>query len=94
MKAVLEERGINIQTQKGEQIQTILRNHDDFKNEQLKIIRFLEEKGYRAIFLPKFHPELNLIERVWAQAKQYTKAHCKYNIIYLRRNVNPGLDTV
>ena len=75
MKAVLEERGINTQTLKGEQMQTILRNHDDFKNEQLKIIRFLEEKGYRALFLPKVHPELNPIERVWAQAKQYTKAH-------------------
>ena len=94
MKAVLEERGINTQTLKGEQMRTILRNHDDFKNEQPKIIRFLEEKGHRALFLPKFHPELNPIERVWAQAKQYTKAYCKYNIISLRRNVNPGLDTV
>ena len=28
--------------------------------------------------LPKFHPELNPIERVWAQSKTYTKAHYKY----------------
>ena len=33
MKKVLEERGINTATLKGEQMRTILANHDDFKNE-------------------------------------------------------------
>ena len=76
MKAVLEERGINTQHLKGEQMQIILRNHDDFKNEQPKIIHLLQEEGYTAMFLAKFHPELNPIEHAWGQAKQYMKAYC------------------
>ena len=44
--------------------------------------------------IPKFHCELNPIERVWAQAKQYIKAYCKYNIVSLRNTVIPALETV
>ncbi len=44
--------------------------------------------------LPKFHCELNPIERVWAQSKQYSKAYCKYNIRSLRNSVHPALDSV
>ena len=44
--------------------------------------------------LPKFHCELNPIERVWAQSKRYTKAYCKYNIQSLRNNIILALDTV
>ena len=44
--------------------------------------------------LPKYHCELNPIERAWAQAKRYTKAYCKYSIISLRNNIVPALDTV
>ena len=42
------------------------------------------------IFLPKFHS----IERVWAQAKRYTKAYCKYNLLSLRKNIPLGLQSV
>ena len=52
MKTVLEEQGINTQHLKGEQIRIIPRNHDDFKNEQPKIILLLQEEGHTAIFLP------------------------------------------
>ena len=45
-------------------------------------------------FLPKFHPELNPIERVWAQSKKYTRAHCKYSLPSLRKNASPALDSV
>ena len=43
--------------------------------------------------LPKYHCELNPIERVWAQAKRYTKAYCNYGIVSLRKNVNPALES-
>ncbi len=35
-------------------------------------MHFLEDKGHTAYFLPKFHCELNPIERVWGQAKRYS----------------------
>ena len=37
---------------------------------------------------------MNPIERVWAQAKRYTKAYCKYNIQSLRNTIIPSLDSV
>ena len=37
--------------------------------------------------LPKFHCELNPIERVWAQAKRYAQAYGKYSIKSLRNTV-------
>ena len=49
---------------------------------------------YMIPMIPKFHCELNPIERVWAQAKRYAKAHCKYNIQSLRNVIIPSLDVV
>jgi transposase len=66
----------------------------DFKNETSLVEHYLVEKGHIAIFLPKFHPELNPIERVWAQLKRYTKGHCKYSIQSLRKNIPDAYDTV
>ena len=45
-------------------------------------------------FLPKFHPELNPIEQVWAESKKYASAHCKYSLPSLRRTIGPALDSV
>ena len=44
--------------------------------------------------LPKYHCELNPIERVWAQAKRYSRAHCKYNLVSLRKTIIPALESV
>ena len=81
LRVVLEERGINTQGMVGDEMREISGSHADFKNEKSLIERFLvEEKKHIVYFLPKFHPELNPIERVWAQSKKYTRAHCKYNL--------------
>ena len=44
--------------------------------------------------LPKFHCELNPIERCWGQAKLYTKAHTNYTLPRLRNNIPLALDSV
>lgn len=75
-------------------MRTILTNHDDFKNEKPKLCHYLESRGHVALHLPKFHPELNPIERVWAQSKQYTKAYCKYTLPSLCATIPHGLDLV
>ena len=94
MRVVLEERGINTRTLVGDQMREILAQHDDFKNEKSRVEHFLDAKGHTVLFLPKFHPELNPIERVWAQSKRYTKAYCKYNLPSLRKNIPLALDSV
>ena len=38
--------------------------------------------------------QFNPIERVWAQLKRYTKAHCKYSLPSLRKNIPLAYDTV
>ena len=73
----------------------VLGSHPDFKNEKSSIEQFLEdEKGHIVYMLPKFHCELNLIKRVWAQSKRYTKAYGKYSIVSLRKLIIPALAMV
>ena len=45
-------------------------------------------------FLPKFHCELNPIERVWGQSKRYCRAHTNFSLAKLRELLNPALDCV
>ena len=71
-----------------------LASHSDFRDEKTKIEHTLNRHGHACILLPKFHCELNPIERCWAQAKCYTRAYLNYTIAGLRRNVPDGLDTV
>ena len=66
----------------------------DLKNEKCMIEQLLRTNGHIAVFLPKFHPELNPIERVWAQLKRFTKAHCKYSNGSLRKNIPLAYDSV
>lgn len=94
MKIVLEERGISIVGKKGDWMHDTLKKYPDFKNEKSMIEHFLVGKGHIPVFLPKFNPELNPIERVWAQLKRYTKAHCNYSIQSLRKNIPAAYDTV
>lgn len=64
MRKVLEERGVNTVGMVADQMRNILAEHDDFKNEKSLLEHFLIDRGHIPVFLPKFHPELNPIERV------------------------------
>lgn len=80
---VLEERGIRTSMLKLEQLTTILSQHDNFKNEKSSLETMLSGKGHTAIFLPKFHCELNGIEQVWGHSKHITHVYCNYSIVSL-----------
>ena len=71
-----------------------LSQHVDFKFEKSEIEKYLLKNGHIPTFLPKFHPELNPIERVSAQLKRYTRAHCNYSIQSLRQNIPTAFDNV
>ena len=72
----------------------ILANHDDFKNEKNALVTFLERKGHTAIFKPKFHCEMNGIERVWGHSNRVVRANCDYTFDSLRKNVPLALDSI
>ena len=91
---ILEERGINTATLKLEDMKIILSCHDDFKNEKSALHQKLEAKGHTVLFVPKFHCELNGIERVWGHAKRYTRAYCDYKFDSLRSTVPKALDLI
>lgn len=83
---ILKERGINTSRLKLEDMQVILSQHDDFKDEKNALETMLESRGHIAVFLPKFHCELNGIERVWGHSKRTTRAYCDYTITSLCEN--------
>ena len=94
MKIVLKERGVSMAGKNADWMCKELASHSDFKNEKNMVEQFLIEKGHICVFLPKFHPELNPIERVWAQLKHFTKGHCKYTLPSLRKKVPLAYYTV
>lgn len=94
MKAVLQERGVNVTKMKGDEMRQILQNMADFKYEKTKVEHVLLDSGYKAYFIPKFHCELNPIEMVWGQAKKYTRANCNYSFTGLEANLDAAFDSV
>ena len=94
LKVVLEERGVSTVGKGADWMRETLPKHSDFRDEKSMIEGMLVERAHIPCFLPKFHPELNPIERVWAQLKRYTKAHCKYSLPSLRKNIPMSYDSV
>lgn len=71
----------------------------DFVDQKCELIEKLEgsEPGkpqHRVMFYPKFHCELNHIERYWCHSKQYARDNCDYTIKGLRQNVPLALQHV
>ena len=77
MKIVLQEHGFDTEKIKAADMRLILGNHRDF--------------GHRMLYIPKFHCELNPIERVWGAAKCYSRSHCDYSFQGLDKVLIPVL---
>ena len=94
LRTILRERGINTERMLAPDMRTVLSNHEDFINEKTCVEHYMDSRGYCAMFIPKFHCELNTIERVWAQAKRYSKAYSNFTLPKLRQIIHPALDSV
>ena len=62
----------------------LLASQSDFTSEVSALDRVVSSGGHRCLFLPKYHCELNWIERYWGAAKKYARRHCGYTLIALR----------
>ena len=65
----------------------LLASQPDFRSERSGLERVVESGGHRCLFLPKYHCELNWIERYWGAGKKYARRHCGYSLIALRECV-------
>ena len=54
-------------------LEFLLSEQADFKEQQNAIQELVLSRGHFCIFLPKFHPELNFIERYWSRVKWYAR---------------------
>ena len=94
LRTILAERGINTVLMKADNMRTVLSNHDDFRTEKTAVQNYIEKRGHKAFFFPKFHCELNPIERVWGQSKRYCRTYTNFTLVKLRQILNPALDSV
>ena len=66
----------------------------DFKRQKTILREKVESRGYICLYFPKYHCELNAIERNWCHAKKHSKAYANRSITRLRRIVPEALATV
>ena len=77
--------------------QRMFASQQDFKAERSALQHAVETRiivdggmsslRHLCLFLPKFHCELNWIERMWGVSKAYARSHCMYTLQGLRDTV-------
>ena len=67
----------------------VLSQQQDFREQkgQLQEDSEVQAANHLIIFYPKFHCELNFIERFWCAAKWYARENCEYSLEGLRKIV-------
>jgi len=66
----------------------------DFKYEKTKVERLVASCGHQAIFIPKFHCELNPIKSCWCHSKHYTWSHCDHTFPGLLAIIDQSLNSM
>ncbi len=94
LRTILQERGINTEQMLKADMIAVLNSHPDFANQKPWLQEICYEASHLIIFFPKFHPELNWIERYWSIAKAYARANCDYTFETLKSTVPQALDHV
>ncbi len=69
----------------------ILGAEKDFRDQKGRLQEEVENLGHRVLFYPKFHCELNFIERYWCRAKWFARENCGYDFEALKKTVPEAL---
>ena len=72
----------------------LLQSQRDFQEQRGSLQEKVEAAGHSVIFYPKFHCELNFIERFWCAAKYYVRENCTYSIDGLRRTIPAAFKSI
>jgi transposase len=54
----------------------------------------INEVGYKVVFYPSFHCELNYIEYNCIELKRYTHVNCQYNFVELEKPIMEVMDHI
>lgn len=98
LRTILQERGMWQDGMLKAEAATTLAECPDFKHEKTELEKLVSnfatssQVQHSVLFLPKFHCEFNPIELAWAKSKIYTRQHCGYSIVALRKLVPIALD--
>jgi hypothetical protein len=66
----------------------------DFQEQKGMLEEEILAYNHQVIFYPKFHCELNFIERYWCAASYYARENCSYSLKGLRTVLPLALDSV
>jgi transposase len=91
---IAKERGHNITGLKKDQIIQLLANDPDFKNEKNMLEKMTHQRGWKCLFLPKFHCEFNPAELVWANSKRYVRGLGEMNFKQLEKAIPISFTTI
>ena len=64
----------------------------DFEAQKCWLEEIIKKRKHEIIFLPRFHPELNFIERYWGRIKKWLRYHCDETWATLRLSLVKALD--
>ena len=72
----------------------VLGAEKDFRDQKGHLQEEVANLGHRVLFYPKFHCELNPIERYWCRAKWFARENCGYDFEALKATVPEALASV
>ena len=75
MKLVLQERGTDVKGMTADKMREILGAHPDFSSQTTIVEEVVQNRGHICLFYPKYHCELNPIERNWCHAKRVARQY-------------------
>ena len=94
MKLVLQERGVDVRGITADKMREILSSFPDFSSQTTILEEVVQCRGHICLFFPKYHCELNPIERNWCHAKRVARQYVNGSIVKLRRVIPSSLDSV
>jgi hypothetical protein len=91
---ILSERGRDVAHKTKDQLEAMLKEEEDFKNQEIWLREIASNAGMEVEFFPKFHCEFNWIERYWCNTKRKVRKSCDYSFKTLVTTVPKCLDEV
>ena len=94
MKLVLQERGVDVKGMNADKMRQKLNEFPDFANQPTILEELVRSRGHICLYLPKYHCELNPIERNWCHAKKISRQYVNGTIVKLRSVIPTSLEAV